>query len=142
MSRKGTTSKAIKTAERAKKALKLRREGRTLEEIAEECGYADKSGAFRAIKRELTAIPVEDAEELRKLELMRLDYLESVCHKRLAEKGKHDPLWAVDRLIAISESRRKLMGLDTPVEVAQMNNVVVIREIPFQYLGNDGVKSE
>ena len=132
--RRGTTQKAIIAAEKSRQALRLRREGYTLEEIAEQCGYSDKSGAYRAIKRELARIPVEDAEELQKLELLRLNYLETICYKRMLAKGKNDPLWAVDRLIAISESRRKLMGLDTPVEAVQMNNIVVVRETPPNYL--------
>src|SRR5690242_211668 len=104
MTRHRTTQQDINSAERAKQALQLRKMGFTLEEIAQQCGYQDKSGAFRAIKRELANIPAEAAEELRTLELARLDHLYSVCYKRMLDKNTKDPLWAVDRLLAISES--------------------------------------
>ena len=120
---KRTTQRDINASERSRLALSLRRMGVTLDDIAKQCGYADKSGAFRAIKRELERLPVEDAVNLRKLELLRLDHLETVCYKRMTAQENKDPLWAVDRLIAISESRRKLLNLDvTPdVEAAQQS---------------------
>jgi AraC-like DNA-binding protein len=135
MTRHRTTQQDINSAERAKQALQLRKMGFTLDEIATQCGYQDKSGAFRAIKRELANIPAEAAEELRTLELARLDHLYSVCYKRMLDKNTKDPLWAVDRLLAISESRRKLLNLDVkPDELPA--NTVVIREIAPGYLGS------
>jgi AraC-like DNA-binding protein len=131
----GSTQSDINSKERAKRALQLRREGQTLEDIANACGYADKSGAYRAIKREIASIPTEEAAALRQLELIRLDYLETLCHKRIAAKETKDPLWAIDRLLAIGESRRKLLGLDIKVESDINTNVVVVREVPQGYLG-------
>ena len=127
MTRHRTTQTDINSAERAKQALQLRKMGFTLDEIAQQCGYQDKSGAFRAIKRELANIPAEAAEELRTLELARLDHLYSVCYKRMLDKNTKDPLWAVDRLLAISDRRSRLMGLDLSPDSA-IGRATVIRE--------------
>lgn len=133
MGKHGTTQRDINSKERAKQALQLRKMGFTLDEIALQCGYQDKSGAFRAIKREIQAIPTEDAAELRTMELMRLDHLYTVCYKRMTAKENKDPLWAVDRLLAISKARVELLGIAVkPDELP--TNVTIIREIPSGYL--------
>ena len=134
---KHTTQRDINASERSRLALQLRKEGWTLDEIAQQCGYQDKSGAYRAIKRELERLPVEDADNLRKLELMRLDDLYSICYKRMKDKGpkgERDPLWAVDRLLKISEQRARLMGLDISKDANIAANMVVVREVPNGYL--------
>ena len=68
-----TTPRDINAAERGKQALQLRKQGYTLDEIATQCGFADKSGAWRSIKRELDRIVAPDVADLRKMEEMRLD---------------------------------------------------------------------
>lgn len=137
----GTTQRDINAKERSKQALQLRKMGFTLDEIALQCGYQDKSGAFRAIKREIQAIPTEDAAELRTMELMRLDHLYTVCYKRMTAKENKDPLWAVDRLLAISKARVELLGIAVkPDELPA--NMVVVREVVPGYLGNPEVEAK
>lgn len=60
-------------------ALQLRSEGKTFQEIADELGWSGPSGAYHAIKKAREELresgPVEDAEELRRLNNERLDAL-------------------------------------------------------------------
>lgn len=143
-----TTQRDITATHKARLALELRKTGLTLDEIACQCGYSNRSGAFQAIKRELDRIPVEDAVDLRKIELMRLEQLTSIVFPVVVidvvseEDDKEEQpvkktkvnLFAVDRLLAISERRAKLMGLDTPIDSTINANVVVVREVPEGYL--------
>lgn len=103
-----TTSADINAAEKAKLALSLRKQGYQLDEIAKQCGYADKSGAWRAIKRELDKLPTPNAAELRKVEEMRLDDAIKTIYKKV-ESGD---LWAIDRFVALSKRRSEVTGMD------------------------------
>lgn len=149
-----TAQRDIDATQKATLALELRKTGLTLDEIARQCGYANRGGACRAIKRELDRIPVEDAVDLRKLEYMRLEQLTSIIfpvvvvdvdtpeddkeEKKPVKKTKVN-LFAVDRLLAISERRAKLMGLDTPIDSDIPTVQIVIQEVPQGYLAPDEV---
>lgn len=55
----------IESAERARKACEMRSEGYDFNEIATELGYADRSGAWRAVRRTIARLPVPAAKALR-----------------------------------------------------------------------------
>jgi len=119
------TSPEIAAAKvKAAKALELRMEGKTFDEIAEEVGYAGRQGAHDAVIRSLKEITREPAEELLKLDLERLDKMFGV-HYLNAQAG--DPQ-ALAACMKIMERRAKLLGLDAPVkqEVQQTGGVVVV----------------
>jgi hypothetical protein len=63
-----------------------------------------------------------------------LNQLHSECWLLAMDRKNRGRMFAVDRVIAISEARRKLMGLDVPVDKAMMSNTVVVREVPSNYL--------
>src|SRR5690349_18012203 len=132
--------RSAETAERDAEACRLRSRGLTYDMIARELGMSDPSVAHRAVKRALVAIVREPAEELLKLELDRLDALARAAlvvletqhiriHDgeiiRIPDKDgneirvlDHGPtLAAIRELRKISESRRKLTGLDAPASV-------------------------
>lgn len=69
----GQFRQTLDNAIRDAKACRMKERGLTYAEIAEEMGYADKSGAFRAVKRALRSVQVEAATDLRKLMLAQLD---------------------------------------------------------------------
>lgn len=104
-----STPRSINAAEKARLAINLRKQGYTLDEIALHCGYQDKSGAYRAIKRELDNIVAEEVEDLRKMEMLRLDEMLKVC----VEKALKGDLWAIDRVVNISKRRSEITGMDT-----------------------------
>jgi len=114
MSRRQKTSpKKIEREERARKALALRRAGLDYDRIAQETGYANRSGAYKAVAG-LLAERVKASESVADgvidLELERLD----VMLVGIWDKARRGDLHAVDRVIRIGERRAKLLGIDSP----------------------------
>jgi hypothetical protein len=111
---KGGKLRTIAAVDRRVKALRLRRQGLTYEQIAARLGYAGRASAFKAISTALRETLQEPADELRQLELERLDDLHCVLWPR-AIAGN---LRAVDGVLALMRRRAKLLGLDAPRETA------------------------
>lgn len=107
-----TTAKNIEAAEKARKALELRKAGLSYERIAQEVGWKSKSTAYHQIGKAIDAITAEPAKRLRRLELERLD----AVHLALWQKAKRGDVLAIDRVIKIMERRAKLLGLDAPTQ--------------------------
>jgi len=129
------------TADRRSKALALRVAGATLEQIAEQLGYADRQSAGKDIDRALAANTgqvADAAAERRPLEAERLDAMERaawavlrrphtlVSQGRVMKDDAGRPmvddgpiLDAIDRLLKIQARRARLFGLDAPVKVQQ-----------------------
>lgn len=138
---KGTQppNRDVNAANRAVLALKLRAAKLTYDQIAQQCGFSDRSACRKAIQRELDRVVVSNVDELRREENFMLDQMHTECWQLFMDKKNQYRLYAADRLLQISEARRKLMGLDIPVDEAQNANLVVIREVPSGYL--EGPKS-
>jgi hypothetical protein len=105
-------------AARTEKILRLRVAGLSLRAIA---GQVDMSheGVAGRIRAALAELVVPVAEEYRQLETVRLDDLSRQAYQVLAGAGSDGELKlkAVDRLLRIGESRRKLWGLDMPQQL-------------------------
>jgi hypothetical protein len=128
----GQYTRTEETAERDAEAARLRSRGWSYQQIADELGYAHHSNARKAVKRALEAIVAEPAEDLRQIELGRLDamwqialavlerYHVTVSNGRLITIGGKPleddgpVLAALDRLLKIQERRARLLGLDAP----------------------------
>lgn len=115
----------------------MRRDGVGWDEIAEACGYASRGAAYTAAKREMMrrreAID-ETLDEIRQKELERLEHYSAEAlavlqreqpmfdvngaprigpdGEPLSQRIDATSLQAIDRLVKVSESRRKLLGLD------------------------------
>jgi AraC-like DNA-binding protein len=123
----GIPNRDVNATMRVAEAIKLRVKKFTYQEIADQCGYSDASACHHAVQRELQRIVVENIEELRREESIIYDRLHAECWELAIDKGNKGRLFAVDRLISISERRAKLMGLDVrPDEV--LAGVTIIRE--------------
>jgi len=118
-----TTDKdAINTARRREIVLELRKQGKTYRAIAAAVRQKfkddlpsgwDERYAYKDVKRELDRLredTADDAQMVRQLELERFD----VALDAIFAQVKRGNLGAVDRFIRLSESRRKLLGLDAP----------------------------
>ena len=110
---------------KAAKALELRMEGKTFEDIAKEAGYNSKQAAYDAVKRSLDAVTREPAEELIKLDLERLDVLWQIQYLN-AQGGDVQALAACMKLM---ERRARLLGLDAP-QKQEVNATVATKELP------------
>ncbi len=101
-------------AEKKQKCLELRKCGGSFRFIAEQqnisLGQVHKyvSDALS----EISQLTANDAEQLRELELQRLDTA-TLAIAKLVRQGH---LGAVDRWLRISERRSKLLGLDAPIQ--------------------------
>jgi hypothetical protein len=128
---KGRYIRTPETAERDARAAQLRAEGWKLQDIANELGYTDKSNARQAIQRALREIVQGPAEALIQQEAARLDSLYEealdvlhrdhvmVSHGHIVKGEDGNPLpdhgpklAAIDRLVKVRESYRRLFGLD------------------------------
>lgn len=98
---------------RALAAIDLRTTGASYRTIAEQLGYRDASGAYRAVARLLTRREAESVGELRTVEAKRLDEMQA----GLWDKAKAGNLGAVREVIRIMERRARLFGMDAPVSV-------------------------
>ena len=111
--RSGAASPAtIARAEREREAIVLRRGGASYDDIATRLGFADRSGAKKAVERGLSRWMRDSDEELRAMELERSE----VIIARLWPLIDSDPpdLKAIDTLMKVVDYRAKIAGLYAP----------------------------
>jgi len=110
MRKRGAAKDAVEV--RRTEALRLRVAGTTYEKIADalEIGLATAHNDVQVMLAERREQAAEDADEIRDLELDRLDRAIVLVLKQI-EKGN---LGAVDRLVKLNERRCKMLGLDAP----------------------------
>jgi hypothetical protein len=135
-----TLSKAerrLAAIKKAECALEHHLQGQTWEQAAKAAGYSCARSACAAVTKYLASHPTEGVEELRKIEDQHLLMLRREAWKNFrtvqfmtSARGlveDADGLPVVDHshkdkvlntLLRISESRRRLLGLDQPVRVA------------------------
>lgn len=99
--------------ERDSQVFELRVQGFTFEQIAKEVGFSGPSGAWQAYQRMKEQMIFEPLEELRQLELMRLD---AVQHS-LWDRAINGDLPAANCVLKIMDLRAKLVGLYKPERV-------------------------
>jgi len=125
MSESLQSPRRIKSTERQRQALELRKAGATYEMIAEKLGFRGPSGAYEAIKAALEKTLRPPADELRQLESERLDALLLAVYPQ-ARQGN---LGAVDRVLRIMERRARLLGLDAPATMNITGNETLTVEV-------------
>lgn len=113
----------VASAETARSVLELRKGGATYAEIATSLGLSAPSQAYRIAQRAIAELPRESAEEVRAIELERLEAM----HRAVWDAAMAGDLDAFDRALRASESRRKLMGTNAP-EKHQHAHVVATYE--------------
>ena len=134
MDTQGVPNRDVNAAQRAATAVSLRARKLTFEQIASMCGYGSASSCRKAILREMNRVVISNVDDLRREELLILDRLHQECWEMALDKKNKGRLWAIDRLIQLSERRSKLMGLDQTPDMALMTSMVVVREVPSGYL--------
>lgn len=96
------------TGERRRRALELRKAGYGYQEIADQLGISNPGNAYRIVQNALKATYREPADEVRKLELERLDRLMRAIWEQAIE-GDGD---SIDRILRLMSRRARLLGLD------------------------------
>lgn len=115
----------VAAAARAAKALRMRALGATYQKIADECPYGSRAAAYHAVQRELKRNLIEASEDVRQLELYRLDVLLT----SMMRKAVTGDVQAARRCLDIMERRAKYLGLDIG-EREQTREMPIIREYP------------
>lgn len=111
-----TSPARIEIEAKQARVLEMRKGGATFPEIAEAEGYASPSGAYEACKAAMERTLREPADELRELELTRLDTMQAVAWENMLA-GDMD---AMAMVLRISERRARLLGLErkeTPIKI-------------------------
>lgn len=104
---------ATETIERERQAVNLARGGLGFAEIATQLGYANASGAWKAVQRALARVPQGAVEDYRRIELLRLDRLWAAYWA----KALGGDLPAALYLLKVSERRSRLLGMDAAVAI-------------------------
>ncbi|MEU4574841.1 hypothetical protein [Nonomuraea sp. NPDC023979] len=145
----GRFERTATTAARDAEAARLRSRGLTYRQIAEQLGMAGPGKAHEAVKRVLAETVADAAEDLRQVELERLDQMYQAALKVLEGEhyavshgkvvyleGETTPLAdngpvlaAIDRLLKIQERRAKLLGLDAPAKTSVTVSDAITSEI-------------
>ena len=100
----------VATAARRARCVELAGNGKTYEQIAAEVGFANKSSARKAVVAALAAREADAVDDLRRLEVCRLDQLQaSSWEAALAGDAR-----AIDRVLRIITLRSKLLGILEP----------------------------
>jgi len=100
-------NRALAAARRAR-AIELRTQGRTYNQIAAELGYANRGTVFHIVTDALDSRQVEAVDQLRSLESQRLDALQIAVWDR-AMSGDVTAALAAIRIIS---ARCRLLGLE------------------------------
>lgn len=108
-----TQQDAVKAVDRHIQALELRKAGVSYQRIAEALGFNSPQAAWKAVNSALKKTVQEPSDELRKLEVERLDAAAAAIYPSV-KQGQYG---AIDRWIRIMERRAKLLGLDMPAKV-------------------------
>lgn len=140
MSRNPGNASAGKTrpnvVEKRRQSLELRKAGATFDAIARQVGYSSPASAYKAVLQALKDTCQEPADEVRRLELERLDRI-MLAHWPYAIGSVPDPenpgaklpadVNAAELVLRITDRRAKLLGLDVR-EVRQTISYAAIDE--------------
>lgn len=128
MHKSRTSPVVIDKRERAVQALELRKAGISYDLIAQRLNYSNRTAAYRAVSRLLEATEKEASNDLREVELRRLDDLFLSVYQKARNNNDPLQLQAVDRCLRIMERRAKIAGIDAPektqTDVRQVIKVV------------------
>lgn len=103
----------VEVAKKQQRAVELRNLGVDFDRIAAELGYADRSGAWRAVEAGLKRSIVEPAHEQRVLQSNRLDLLT----RQALQAVLAGDLDQIQNVLRIEKRRSDLWGLDAPKNV-------------------------
>jgi hypothetical protein len=102
-------------------AMRLRVKGYDYATIAEKMGLgSNASAAYQIVLRGIRTVRLESAEEMRDVEITRLDSLNALGWKAIQRASRRGDTkgvaTALNALVRLSDRRAKLMGLDAPVK--------------------------
>ena len=109
---------SVESHDRQLKALELRKAGISYQAIADTLGYNSPQAAWKAVNAALKKTLQEPSDEVRKLEMERLDAMLSAIWASV-KQGQYK---ANEVALRLMERRAKLLGLDAPVKTDLTSN--------------------
>lgn len=119
----------MNSAERKERIITLRRQGMSYPAIGEAAGCSNQY-AYSVVKAyldDLAKNATEGAEEIRRIELERLDLLLSRWLPRAV--GEPDNPKAAEIVMKTMDRRAKLLGLDAPEKLESVN-IITVKDPP------------
>lgn len=115
----------LNAAQRERQALSMRVQGYDFDAIAQACGYANRSAAYKAYRRALARIPQRGVEEARQ----RMAEGYNLVRHELWKSVMAGDARAVQAWVQMDERESKLFGYDAPPpkQEAQLAPTVIIR---------------
>lgn len=123
-----TQEKKLAALEKRKQALQLAIAGVDYQTIADKVGYNSRQAAHAAVKSALIDTLRPPADELRQMQLARLDDMIKYLWSQVS-KGNYN---AVDRIIKIEERRARLLGLDAPTKTDVEGAGEIVLRVVYQ----------
>jgi len=134
------SSNALNAIERQVQAVSLRKRGYTFQQIADELGYAGHQGAYKAVMAALKKTLKEPSDELRNLELERLDAMWQSLWPAIERQDKYTPR-TVEVALKVMDRRAALLGLDAP-QKREDKLTVEYRELVQEMAGAAGLDTD
>ena len=103
-----SATQRLATHSKRVRCVELAAQGLSYDAIAEAVGYSGRGAAFKAVTAALRAQQAEAVDELRALEIQRLDALQRSCWDAALEGD----IASVDRVLKVIAARVRLLGLD------------------------------
>ena len=122
---------AVRT--RHSEALRMALQGLSFDVIAQELGYANRGAAWKAAQACLERQTSASVDELRDLELARLDTLQAAYWTQATDGGS---IRATELILKISGQRIKLLGMEAPNRPSSVTepHTIVIPSEPGAYI--------
>ena len=120
----------IRSKQRQAQALELRKAGATYQAIADQLGYASARSCAESVRSALRTAIHEPAEELRGMEIERLDNMMLVLWPRVMQGD----LACMDRALRIQLRIAELAGYDRVQATVEHQNVVIIGGSTEEYV--------
>lgn len=124
----------ILAKEKQRKALELRKAGASFDTIADQLGYADASGAYRAVQTAMKVLHQEPALELRTVQVERLNHMLLTLWPKVQNGDER----AIDTSLRVMDKIDRLMGTDAAqqvdVNINQNNAILVVDGDKDDYL--------
>jgi len=116
---------------KAERALEMRKTGMSYRRIAAKlgCGLSVVHGYIKEALAESAAAIQSSADELRAIELEKLDKWEASLQLGIRDVDPQVRAKSAAVLLKITESRRKLLGLDAPQKIEHSGNLYTVKEV-------------
>ena len=123
--------KSIQVLQEEMQTMKMKVDGATVAEIAETLGLS-QSSVFRRLSSAIELVRDEvrfDTQHYIDMEVAKLDKLESRIYRRIAlEPDNNEMVQLSGAVVKLSESRRKLLGIDAPQRVEHSGPLFTVSE--------------